>query len=403
MLVASNSQTQTDFSATDAALGYLYQVRWALLSSLQRLAQNEEFAVYLETLDDVVFDRDGSASELLQMKHHCDRAASLTDASPDIWKSLRVWIEGRENQKIPKDAKLYLITTSKVGEGSSASYLTIDNRDEVKALARLRATVNTSTNQKNEPAYKLFRCLQPDEQAALIGSVVIFPNAPNIVSVEDNLRSEARLAVRRNNLDSFLTRLEGWWYQRVISQLNDSSSSPILGSEIESEFDILREQFKPEALPVDQDILNADIDVTAYEDAIFVHQVRMVGISNKRIFAAIRDYYRAFEQRSRWVREDLVLVGELDRYEQLLREEWELQFDRISDELGENESEEIKREVARKIYAWVEDSSFPIRSQVQHPSMTSGSFHMLSDRRKVGWHPEFMQHLQQILEPKGVT
>ncbi len=68
----------SDFSATDSVLGYLYQVRFALLSSLQRLAKNEFFAVYLETLDDVVFEPDGSALELLQLKHHCTRAANLT-------------------------------------------------------------------------------------------------------------------------------------------------------------------------------------------------------------------------------------------------------------------------------------------------------------------------------------
>lgn len=401
--MASNSQIQTDFSASDAALGYLYQVRWALLSSLQRLAQNEIFAVYLETLDDVVFERDGSAPDLLQMKHHCDHAASLTDASPDLWKSLRVWMEGRANGKIPTDAKLYLITTSNAGEGSSASYLTINSRDEVKALERLRTTVSTSKSQKNEPAYKLFRCLSQDLQKELICSIVIIPNAPNIASVEEALRSQARVAVRRNHLDSFLTRLEGWWYRKAIEQLTDLNSSPILSNEIESEVDNLREQFKPDALPVDQDILNTEIDPTVYEDTVFVHQVKLVGIGSQRILAAIRDYYRAFEQRSRWVREDLLFVGELDNYEQLLREEWELQFNRVSDELGEAASEEAKREVARKVYNWVENSCFPIRSQVQHGSMSRGSFHILSDRLKVGWHPEFMQRLQQILEPQEST
>lgn len=82
----------TSFSASDSALGYLYQVRLALLSSLERLGQDQTFALYLETLDDVVFESTGSAFELLQLKHHCQRAANLTDASPDLWKTLRVVI-----------------------------------------------------------------------------------------------------------------------------------------------------------------------------------------------------------------------------------------------------------------------------------------------------------------------
>ena len=134
----------SNFSATDAALGYLYQVRLALLSALKRLARNEVFAVYFETLDDVVFDRDGVAPELLQLKHHCERAANLTDASSDLWKSFRVWMEGRANGSIPEDSRLYLITTSSVGIGSSASYLMLENRNEDEALKLLNGTVATS-------------------------------------------------------------------------------------------------------------------------------------------------------------------------------------------------------------------------------------------------------------------
>jgi hypothetical protein len=394
---------RSDFSATDAALGYLYQVRLALLSSLQRLARDENFAVYLETLDDIVFDRDGSAPELLQLKHHCKHAANLTDASSDLWKSFRVWMDGRENGSIPADAQLCLITTSSIGSGSSASYLMLENRNEAEALKKLQATATTSTNTTNEPAYKLFRSLASCAQENLVSSIFILPNAPNITDVGEDLRSEARRAVRREHVDSFLVRLEGWWYRRSVEQLVSQNTCPILSNEIEDTLDDLREQFKRDALPVDQDILETEVDSAAYEDRMFVRQVKLTGIGNRRILAAIRDYYRAFEQRSRWIREDLLLIGKLDGYEQLLREEWELQFDRIADEVGNDINEDAKRAAAQEIYTWVEKSCYPIRTQVQHPSMTRGSFHILSDSLKIGWHPEFIQRLQQVLEPQGVS
>lgn len=396
--MTADSKKQTDFSAADAALGYLYQVRLALLFSLQRLSRDEDFAAYLETLDDVVFERDGSAPELLQLKHHCERAANLTDASTDLWKSFRVWMEGRRDGRISSDAQLYLITTSEVGPGSAASCLTAENRNEAKALERLQTTATTSTNETNGRAYELFRDLSPSEKSALVGSIVVAPRAPNISRVSDALRAEARLAVRRDHLDSFLFRLEGWWYGRAVAHLTAASTPPILSGEIESEIDDLREQFKSDALPVDRDILSTEVDAAVYANAVFVHQAKLAGIGNRRILAAIRDYYRAFEQRSRWVREELLLVGELDKYERLLTEEWELQFDRVADELGKTAAEEAKLAAAKKVYAWVEDSCFPIRPRVEHPSMTRGSFHILSDRLRVGWHPEFMRRLRNVLE-----
>jgi len=45
--------TSNPFSAADSALGYLYQVRTALLWALRRLKVGSEFLVSLETLDDV--------------------------------------------------------------------------------------------------------------------------------------------------------------------------------------------------------------------------------------------------------------------------------------------------------------------------------------------------------------
>ena len=400
--MAASSNSQTDFSATDAALGYLYQVRLALLLSLQRLAKDEVFAAYIETLDDVVFENNGSAPELLQLKHRCERSANLTDASSDLWKSFRIWMEGRASGTIPPDAKLYLITTSSVGLASAASYLMLEERNETEALLRLRATASTSISETNKPAYSLFRALSSNEQEDLAKSVFILPRAPNIAGVGEALRKEARLVVKRIHLDSFLLRLEGWWYRRTIKHLTEPNTDPILSNEIESVFDDLREQFKHDTLPVDQDILETEVDFEAYEGMVFVKQIKLIGIRKQRILAAIRDYYRAFEQRSRWVREDLIFVGELSSYEQLLREEWELEFYRVADELGESAAEEAKKVAAQQVYGWIEKSCFPIR-QVHNPCITRGSFHMLSDTLKVGWHPEFMQRLQQVLEPQRVS
>jgi len=215
--------------------------------------------------------------------------------------------------------------------------------------------------------------------------------------VDSKIRAEARLAVRREHLDGFLTRLEGW-SRRILQQLADKASPPIHSSELESEWHDLLEQFKHDALPVDRDILEQNVGADAYDNAVFVHQARLAGIGTKRILRAISDYYRAFVQRSCWMREELVLVDELEGYERLLREEWELQFDRLADEIGQAAAENVMRSAAQKIYAWVENSCYPIRPKVREPSMTRGSFHILANSLKVGWHPEFMHRLQHLLE-----
>src|SRR5688572_25755855 len=102
-----------NFSAADSAIGYLFQVRVALLWSLGRLRAGSDFIVSLETLDDVTFEtRGGEPQDLLQTKHHRNRLASLTDASPDLWKTLRIWFDGYARKSIPTGTALHLLTTA---------------------------------------------------------------------------------------------------------------------------------------------------------------------------------------------------------------------------------------------------------------------------------------------------
>lgn len=392
------------FSAADSALGYLYQCRVALVSALQRIRAAQDFSVALETLDDVVFEQDGQAPELLQTKHHRTRRANLTDASPDLWKSLRIWCEGLAANTIPAGTSFYLITTSEAGDDSAAHRLRVVERDVATARERLHATASTSTNQDNKTAYEVFLALNEQQQRALLESVFVVDSSPTITELEDRLRAEVRWAAEKQHLDAFASRLEGWWFRRVIQQLRvPAGSNVILSREIEAQMDDLREQFKRDELPIDEDILAATVDASAYQDAVFVQQLRLCTIGAQRALAAVREYFRAFEQRSRWLREDLVLVGELDRYERRLIEEWKLVFERIKDDLGEETAEEAKVRAAKEVYRWVEESVFPIRANVTEPFVTRGSFHILSDRLRVGWHPEFLDRLRHLLEPETAS
>lgn len=387
------------FSAAEGALGYLFQCRCALLLALRRLRAGEEFFLFLETLDDVVFEREGSPIEVLQIKHHRERSANLTDASPDLWKTLRIWCEGTVNGKIPPSASFCLMTTETTGTGSAASCLRTENRDVKKAVERLRATAMSSTNQANKPGHLAFLGLTQDGQAQLLERVTVLDASPNIVDLDAALRGEVRWAADRGHLESFLRRLEGWWLRRVVQQLFGGSSSPILSSEFDPQMDDLREQFKREALPVDEDILAAEVDASAYQDALFIRQLQLIGVSPKRTLAAIRDYFRAFEQRSRWMRENLLYIGELGQYERRLVEEWQLVFERVKDDLGLSVAvaEDLKRKAAHDVYRWVEEKVIPIRPNVTDPFVTRGSFHMLSDKLRVGWHLDFLDRLRHLL------
>lgn len=139
-MTGSASANGHPFSAASSATGYLYQCRYALLEALRRTRQEYDFQVHIETLDDVVFDKQGSPPELLQTKHHVKQSADLTDASVDLWKTLRIWCEGIAGGSLRQGSRFILVTTAAAGSGSAAEMLRPGSTRNVSgALDRLRS------------------------------------------------------------------------------------------------------------------------------------------------------------------------------------------------------------------------------------------------------------------------
>jgi hypothetical protein len=302
------------------------------------------------------------------------------------------------------ETALHLLTTGTAPTGSAASYLRIANRNIDAALSALIATAQTSTNQDNAAAYHAFLGISHATQKAILSSVVILDSAPNIEDLDTGLRNAVFAAVERHHLESFLERL---WLRRIVKQLT-TTEDRILADELEAQMAELREQFKQDSLPVDEDLINFTLDDATREthaDSIFVRQIELAKAGRARIFSAVRDYYRAFEQRSRWIREDLLMVGELAKYERRLIEEWELVFAAMQDKCGKPETEDAKEKYARDLLQWAEQTApinFPIRPRVTEAFVARGSLHMLADKLHVGWHLEFRDRLSSLLEAEGL-
>lgn len=386
------------FDATNSMLGYLYQVRLALVEALVRLRDEASFLIQVEKLDDVSFESQGKPSEILQIKHHQTREGNLADTSTDVWKSIRVWLEGRANGTLAVDALLYLVTTSVADPGTAAYALrTGSMRDVALARSKLDAAAQSSSNLDTVKGRTAYLALSASEREQFLRTVVVLDRSPGVLAIEDQLNQELFHAAEPVQLAALTTRLEGWWHRRVLLHLN--GFGPILSEELLAQIADLREQFKRDNLPIDDDLLD-EFDDEALSDRPFIEQLKLANIrSQKRILYAMKDYFRAFQQRSRWVREDLLIVGDVDNYEDRLKEEWERRFERMRDDFGINAAEEEKRRAAATLYGWVEtEASFPIKVGCMEPFVTRGSYQMLADRGHVGWHPEFRDRLRQLFE-----
>jgi hypothetical protein len=224
----------------------------------------------------------------------------------------------------------------------------------------------------------------------LLKAVFILDSSPNIIDVQDEIARELYHAAGRAHVRQLVERLEGWWFTLVIKALSEARPGTIPVLAIDQRVDELREEFKRTALPVDFKTTDPPPAVVAELDRRpFVRQLRKIEIGPARVEYAIRDYYRASEQRSRWAREDLLVDGELEAYEQELMEAWQPRHAVMPDELTPTCPPTRRVELGQRLFKWVEqEANFPLRS-VRDRFLTHGSYHILANRYVVGWHPDF--------------
>ncbi|WP_143247517.1 ABC-three component system protein [Agaribacterium haliotis] len=384
----------SQFDASASMLGYIYQIRFALYLSLKKLsdlADPEQLNVSIEKLDDIAFDSDGSPEELLQTKFHGDEG-NITDRSSDIWKTIRVWVESIESGEISLgNVILSLVTTQAVAEDSLASLLGVGPKRNIDEALEIMSGICEESNQTNEKGYKAFKSLSVAERKSLLSAIYVVGRSEDLLKIRENMKPIARQSVPVQAIDAFLNRIEGNWFKWVVEALSKTPSTVINLGVLQELVENIRPEYALTNLPAEYvdalpDAMDVDNDMR-----VFVKQMRLFNAPKKLIELAITNYYRAFEQRNKWAGDGLLNPGEISGFDRKLFEKWYEQqaFMEIQEAL---DTEEAKRAYSAKLYQYCQQQGIvPIRPDFVEEYLSKGSYHMLSDDLKIGWHPEFEQ------------
>jgi hypothetical protein len=388
------------FTAAASAAGYFYQARLALARCIPYVNSESVIEVSIERLDDIAFESNGTPLELLQTKHHIDRVGSLSDASPDLWKTLRVWAEvASSDPSSPSRTRLLLITTGSAPDGSAASHLRPNAayssgfvRNPKHAQEILSEVASKSRNEALRPAFEAFLALTPQMRSSLLSAIEVIDQHPLLSDLDAVIEAELRLVAPRGKAASARELLEGWWWPRVCKALMASPTEAIPIASLEAKVDDIRDMLKRDALIADFEHADpTDADVAALEGFRFVKQLRVIGLGGNRISFAKRDYYRAFAQRSKWTREHVVLDEELEKFQARLIEEWEPHFGAMCEGIQAAEDEATLQQAGQQVYQWVEtEARFPFRS-LSARFLNVGSYNMLANDLRVGWHKNYLK------------
>lgn len=398
------------FSAQDPALGYIYQIKYALLLLLEAgINGQEEVEMAIEGLDDIDIKKNGNKVEFFQLKHH-RIPDSLTNASTDLWKTIRIWCSNFKNKKFQiENTILTLITTGKAPDGSIASMLRPSaygngKRDIEAVVEKLINVSNTSMNETNQPAYSIFKSLSKEEQIALVEKIQVLDNSPNIIDLHKKITNILTYSTRKKYVEAVYEHILGRWGELVVTHLYEKSSHCISHTLLSNMIDDIREQYYGESLPINYPhLIKMDEKDLDKDQRIFIEQLKLIQIGQKRIGHAISDFYRSSSQRSKWIRDLVIPLLELETYDEKLYHEWETIFAIMEEDLEEETIKENIIKKGRDLYAEVMKLNLHIRSRCTEEFITRGSYHILANQLRLGWHINYENALSHLLIYKEET
>ena len=376
--------------AAPSALGYQHQTWWALLELLRTGASRPDATITLELYDDVAWEEGGSPSELLQLKHHQTQQRSLTDHSPDLWATLRGWMD-TANPTDPNGPMLVLVTTQTASEGSAVAALRSGTRDDAHALNGLLAVAIDAQSGVTGKARDQFLALGPAGQRTLLSRVRLVDGADHIEDIAAGVRSQLWWALPTGHEELFLALVWRWWDAQALAMLRGELSGVEVGAAGAAITEI-RDRFTRDDLPTFIELADVDPRAVAadHATALFVKQMQWVAFPPRNLEGAIVDFYRASTQTIRCLDEGLMSLGEVDRVQNELEDEWARAFEWMAMAVRPDAEEDAKRDAGRRLLRDLADcTNVTVRPRYNESYFIRGQRHVLADEGRIGWHLDY--------------
>ncbi len=399
-----NSQNATH-SAEAAALGFYYQSFFALLTLLGR--NTDDSAIAIEQLDDVDLKTDGETL-LFQLKHSISAAPpAITIKSRALWRTLKVWIDALPGLTL-SETTFHLVTVAGISSASPLTALTSLDADRGELVTALvneahrvmdeRATAEANKKKVIPHADRVDGCeaflaLSGTERLNLLRRIIIEQDSPAIGEIEEHVAEHLKI-VHPDQRPAVAKGLIEWWDRQVVYSLCGKRERVLSRAELQGQISIIIGDLEQGKLLADFETVSEPEDYQP--DGMLARQIRLVKGQKSDLSKAIREEWRAREQRSKWINEKPSMATVIGEYDRVLQEYWSDRHCQMIEECAEVEDEE-KCVSGLKILRWTHDEAprivRPIGEGWNAPYYVRGSYQVLAINLDVGWHPDYLEFL----------
>jgi hypothetical protein len=400
----NDSQQGGGHSAEAAALGFYYQAFFALLTLLGQNTDNA--AVGIEQLDDVELKADGHTL-LYQLKHSMSSdPPAISLKSRSLWRTMKVWIDILSTVTL-SETTFHLVVVSGISTDSPLNALSDPDADRAELVAvmleeaqRVIDAHAAAEKSKSPLPYtdrvdgcRAFLVLSGTERLNLMRRVKIQLRSPNVGLIEDLIAEHLKILPAEQR-PKVAQRLIEWWDRQIVYSLCNKRQRVISRAELQHQISAIVADIEQGKLLAEFETVSPPDDYQP--DGLLARQIKLVDGTQSDHSKAIREEWKAREQRSKWLNSNPAMGPIIDEYDNILEEHWSDRHKQMAEGCSELEHKE-KCASGLKILRWTHEEApnvvRPISEGWNAAYYVRGSYQVLAISLQVGWHPEYKKLL----------
>lgn len=318
---------------------------------------------------------------------------ALADTSINLWKTFYNWINAINDKELnAKTDRFILYTNHTVPDDAIAKKLSNAHSQEEIDAAIQSAQEKLKKISEDKGLFKLKKNVL---ESNLNVFKEIIPQFELVVDnkaddVYDSIRNELlKKLVSENHIEYLLEALTGW-VQKTINQLIAEKKQAIISfSDFYQQFQYLFTQIKSKQTLIDFALskmpATQELTEKANKRPIYVRQLEVIKSSQDEVIRAVSDYFKADANRQQWIEKGLVNEPSMQDFEDRLLSYYDNSRQRIllttAQEPEEKQGKLILLDCQQR-QELIADMNPPDRT-------VQGSYHVLSDELRIGWHPRW--------------
>jgi hypothetical protein len=318
---------------------------------------------------------------------------ALADTSINLWKTFYNWINAVINKELnSKTDRFILYTNHTVSSDSIVTKLNdAHTQQEIDFAVQFAQEKLKNSVKDNE----LFKYKNTTLETHLNIFKDIIPRFELIVDykaddVYISIRKEIRKKIIQENQVEYLLEALTGWLQKTINQLIAAKKQAIISfSDFDLHFNNLFNNIRSKQVLIDYALSKTptkkELTKKAKEKPVYVRQLEIIKLTQDEVIRAVSDYLKADTNRQQWIEKGFVDESAMQDFESRLVSFYTNSRQRIL--LTNSQAEE---EYQGELVLLDCQQRQELISNMSPPDRTiQGSYHVLSDELRVGWHPRW--------------